>query len=129
MGKVGSFVTNRWPLKIGTLLFVTALWLLFAGQQDFEVSLRVPLRTRNLPAEFEIVEPQKPELVITVRGLRKDASTLNDRNVHAEIDLSFAALGRRTFRVSREHILLPTETISIVNVQPPDFQFHFEKRE
>jgi hypothetical protein len=127
MGKIGSLVTNRWPLKIGTLLFVTTLWLLFAGQQDFEVSLRVPLRARNLPAEFEIIEPQRPELVITVRGLRKDASTLNDRNVHAEIDLSLAALGRRTFRVSREHILLPSETISIVGIEPPDLQFTFQK--
>jgi hypothetical protein len=127
MGKLGSLVTNRWPLKMGTLLFVTVLWLLFAGQQDFEVSLRVPLRTRNLPPELEIVEPQRPELVITVRGLRKDASTLNDRNVHAEIDLSLAALGKRTFRVSREHILLPSETISIVGIEPPDLQFTFQK--
>jgi hypothetical protein len=126
-GKVGSLVTNRLPLKVGTLLFVTSLWLLFAGQQDFEVSLRIPLRTKNLPAGLEIVEPRKPELVITVRGLRKDASTLNDRNVHADIDLSLAAMGRRTFRLSREHILLPSETISIVGIEPPDIQFTFQK--
>jgi hypothetical protein len=68
-------------------------------------------------------------LVITVRGLRKDASTLNDRNVHAEIDLSLAALGRKTFRISHEQILLPSETISIVNIQPPEFKFHFEREE
>jgi hypothetical protein len=129
IGKAGSLVTNRWPVKIGTLLFVTVLWLLFAGQQDFEVALSVPLRTKNLPANLEIVEPQRPELVITVRGLRKDASTLNERNVHAELDLSLAALDRRTFRVSREHILLPSETISIVGIEPPNLEFTFQKNQ
>lgn len=93
MRRVASLVTRRWPLKKGALLSVTVLWLVFPGQHDFEVFLRAPLRTRSVPRELEIAKPPRPAWVITVGGLRKDAGTRNDRNVHAEKDMSPATLG------------------------------------
>ncbi|NOQ96305.1 MAG: hypothetical protein GQ555_06780, partial [Desulfobacterales bacterium] len=118
-----GLIVRRWPLKIGTLCLVCVFWLLLAGQQNFEVSITVPLEIKNLPVKMEIVEPMNPEVRITVRGLRKDASTLNNRNVHAGIDLSMARLGNRFFRITRDQIDLPNDRVNVVHIEPPQMEF------
>ncbi|MBW1690876.1 MAG: diadenylate cyclase [Deltaproteobacteria bacterium] len=121
-------VIHRWPVKLGALCLVFLVWLLLAGQQNFEVTLRVPLELRNLPAAMEVVEPVNPEVEITVHGVRKDASTLNRRNVHAEIDLSTAKPGSAVFRIRRDRIVLPNDRIEIVRVKPPAMEFKLRER-
>jgi len=116
-------VIHQWPVKLGSLCLVFLVWLLLAGQQNFEVTLRVPLELRNLPAAMEILEPVNPEVEITVQGVRKDASTLNRRNVHAEIDLSTAKPGGGIFRIRRDRIMLPSDRIEIVRIKPPTMEF------
>jgi uncharacterized protein (TIGR00159 family) len=125
---VVSTVTHRWPVKLGAFGLVSVLWLLLAGQQDFEVNLQLPLILTNLPPTMEILEPLKPKLQLTVRGLRKDASILNERNVQAELDLSLARYGQTNFRITREHIILPNDRIYVVNIKPPEFEFKFEEK-
>ena len=39
----------------------------------------------------------------------KDVSTLSPKNAHAEINLSLASLGRKTFRITHNQIVLPSE--------------------
>jgi uncharacterized protein (TIGR00159 family) len=122
-----SFLTRRWPVKLGALGFVSVLWLLLAGQQDFEKNLRIPLDVINLPPKMEIVDPMKPEVELTVRGLRKDASTLSEKNVQAELDLSLARFGNTLFRITRDQIILPNDRIYIVNIRPPQIEFKFRE--
>ena len=76
---------------------------------------------------MEILEPANPEIQITVRGFRKDASTLNNRNVHAEIDLSMARFGNRVFRITRDKIVLPNDRVRIVYIEPPLMEFKFRE--
>ena len=89
--------------------------------------MTVPVEIRNLPPKTEIVEPVKPEVRIIVRGLRKDASTLNNRNVHAQIDLSLARLGHRFFRITRDQIVLPDDRVSIVRIEPARMEFKLKE--
>ena len=128
VGRIRSFATHRWLVKVGTLGLVSLLWLLLAGQQDFEVSLRVPLEIKNLPEKTEIIEPMKPEVNITVRGLRKDASTLTEKNVRVELDLSSARFGNRIFRIARDQVVLPNDRIYVVNIRPPQVEFKFKEK-
>ena len=125
--RVVPLLTRRWKAKAGTLALVLAMWLLLAGQQNFEVALSVPIEVKNVPAQMEILEPVDPKVQIRVRGLRKDAGTLNEKNVHVELDLAGAAAGRRVFPLTREHILLPNERVSIVNIEPPQMTFKFQQ--
>jgi hypothetical protein len=99
--RVRSFIVNQWRAKVSALIVVSLLWLLLAGQQDFERTFLVPLEVKNVPSKMVILEPLTPRIKITVRGLRKDASTLSEKNVLAQIDLSMARLGRRTFPITR----------------------------
>ena len=128
VGRIRSFVTHRWLVKVGTLGLVSLLWLLLAGQQDFEVALRVPLEIKNLPEKMEMIEPMKPEVHITVRGLRKDASTLTEKNIRVELDLSPARFGNRIFRITRDQIVLPNDRIYVVNIRPPQVEFKFREK-
>jgi len=116
-----SLTVHRWPIKIAALGLVCLFWLLLAGQQNFEVTIRVPLEVKNLPEKIEVSEPVNPEIAITVQGLRKDASTLSRRNVHAEIDLSMAHFGNRVFRITRDRIILPNDRVKVVSIKPPPY--------
>ena len=62
---------------------------------------------------------------IRVRGLRKDASTLNENNVVAEIDLSLAGTGKKTFPITRDHIMLPNDRVQVVKIEPAQVDFKF----
>ena len=122
-----SLTVHRWPIKIAALGLVCLFWLLLAGQQNFEVTIRVPLELTNVPEKIEVLEPVNPEIAITVQGLRKDASTLSRRNVHAEIDLSMARLGNRVFRITRDRIILPNDRIKVVSIVPPLMEFRLRE--
>ena len=122
-----SLLLNRWKAKAGTLALVLVLWLMLAGQQNFEAALTVPVAARNIPAEMEIVEPLNPQVRIRVRGLRKDAGALSEKNVRVELDVSGAAGGRRTFLITREEILLPNERVAIVSIEPSQITFRFQQ--
>jgi diadenylate cyclase len=122
-------LVSRWRLKLGTLAIVGLTWLMLAGQQDFEVTITVPVEFKNLPEYMEIVDPLKPSVKITARGLRKDASTLNARNVQVELDVSSAKLGRKTYRVSPNQAVLPGERIDVVRIEPTEFALEFKRRE
>ena len=125
--KLVSALRQRFRLKLAALAFVSIFWLLLAGQQNFEVSLKVPLELKNVPTELKLLDPTNPELQITLRGLRKDASTLNPGNVRAQLDLTLAKWGRRTFRITRDQIILPTDRISIVKIKPSVLKFKFKE--
>jgi len=122
-----SLTVHRWPIKVVALGLVCLFWLLLAGQQNFEVTIRVPLEVKNLPEKIEVLEPVNPEIAITVQGLRKDASTLSRRNVHAEVDLSMAGFGNRVFRITRDRIILPNDRINVVSIEPPLMEFRLRE--
>jgi hypothetical protein len=126
--RIRSFVIERWHLKLGMLAFVSVLWLSFAGQQNFEVTLQVPLQIQNRPAHMKIIEPREPRIRITIRGLRKDASTIQADEVAARVDLTLAEYGWKRFRVTREQVVLPNAQVSVVGIEPSQITFEFEDR-
>ncbi len=124
----GRLITLRWPAKLGALCGVCLLWVLLAGQQDVEVTVHIPVETTHLPEQMEIVEPVNAEVQVTVRGLRKDAMSLNESNVHAELDLTLARLGRRTFRITRDQILIPNDRVQVLKIEPAEVKFKLKER-
>ncbi len=126
--KLRQYLTHRWKLKLGILGLVSFFWLLLADQQNFEATLMIPVEIKNLPPNLEIVSPPDAEIKITVRGLRKDASTLDRKNVNAQLDLSSAHVGTRIYRLGRDNISLPNDRVNIVVIEPPQLEFKFKQR-
>jgi len=127
--KIRFLLSNRWRQKLISLALVSILWLLLAGQQNFQVSLKVPLELKNRPEGIEIVKPVNPEVTLTVRGLRKDASTLGPEDVNVSVDLSFARAGTRIFRITRDKILLDNDRLLVVDIDPPQLKFEFKEKQ
>ena len=125
--KIRHLLLSRWRTKIVTLCLVSLLWLILAGQQDFEVKLRIPLRIKGLPSQMEILEPLNANIQVTLRGLRRDASILDKENVVAELDLSTARPGKMDFAITRNEILLPDDRVKLVDVDPSRVVFVFKK--
>lgn len=125
--KLQLFVTNRWLEKLGSFALVCIFWIMLAGQQDFQVNLRIPLDIKNLPKNMEIQSPVDPEIQLTLRGLRKDASTLSVRNVHVEVDLSLAKFGKNIYSITRDQIALPNDRIQVIRIEPSRLAFDFKK--
>jgi diadenylate cyclase len=50
-----SLLVRRWHVKLGTLALVGAVWLVLAGEQNFQVALNLPVQVKDLPAQLEIV--------------------------------------------------------------------------
>jgi hypothetical protein len=111
-----------------TFFLVSFVWLTLAGQQNFEVKLRIPVETRNLPSNLEIAHPQHAHVEITVRGLRKDASTLAKENVVAKVDLSRVYPGKRALAITRNLIQLPDDRLQLVDIKPQEVVFTFRKK-
>jgi len=126
--KASSIFHHRWPIKIGTLILVGLVWLLLAGQQNFEVTIEIPLEIQNIPANIERLGATNPQVRITVRGLRKDASTLDKSDVNAGIDLSSAQSGLQSFRITRDQIVLPNDRLHVIEIVPSIWKFEFQEK-
>jgi len=125
--KIRHLLLSRWRTKIVTLCLVSLLWLILAGQQDFEVKLRIPLRIKGLPSQMKILEPLNANIQVTLRGLRRDASTLDKENVVAEVDLSRAQPGKMDFAITRNEIGLPDDRVQLVHIDPSRVVFVFKE--
>ena len=125
--RIRHILLSRWRTKLVTLCLVSFLWLILAGQQDFEVTLRVPLRIKGLPSNVKILEPINSNIQVTLRGLRRDASILDKENVVAEVDLSRAQPGKMDFAITRNEIELSDDRVKLVHINPSRVVFTFKK--
>ena len=125
--KLTAFLKRRIHIKLGVLAIVSIFWFLLAGQQNFEVTLNLPIEVKNKPVNLKIIDPINPVVKVICRGMRKDAGILNEENVRVELDLSLARWGRRTFRITRDQVILPNENVSIVKIEPPIIKFRFKE--
>jgi len=125
--RIRHILLSRWRTKLVTLCLVSFLWLILAGQQDFEVKLRVPLRIKGLPSHVKILEPLNSNIQVTLRGLRRDASILDKENVVAEVNLSRAQPGKMDFAITRNEIELPDDRVQLVHIDPSRIVFTFKE--
>jgi len=125
--RIRHILLSRWRTKLVALCLVSFLWLILAGQQDFEVTLRVPLRIKGLPSHVKILEPINSNIRVTLRGLRRDASILDKENVVAEVDLSRARPGKMDFAITRNEIELSDGRVQLVHIDPSRIVFTFKE--
>ena len=95
MSFLRRWVLHNFWLKVLSLLLATGLWLAIApDQQPAEVTLRVPIEFRHVPAQLEISSVTIPEAQIRVRGPERMIRELRPTDIHADLDLKDAETGR-----------------------------------
>ncbi len=127
MDKIKLRVIRRFGLKLAVFVFVFVLWLVLAGQQNFEKRVELPLMLKNIPPGLELSQPMDSTLSVTCRGLRKDVSLLTKNNITASLDLYSAQPGTRSYPITSGALNLPNGRINIVNIRPARIELTFEK--
>ncbi len=115
--KVKRLLLNRWRVKLATLAVVSVLWFSFAGQQDVEVTLEIPLSMHNLSPQLR-VDPANQNVKVTARGLRKDIGMLSPKNVKINLDLTQVSAGKKNYYLNRQQLLLPNDRIEVTRIEP-----------
>ena len=115
--QIKHLILNRWRIKMATLTIVSVVWFSFAGQQNVEISLEIPLTIHNLQSQLE-VNSAIQDLMVTARGQRKDIGMLSPKNVKTNIDLSRAAAGKMDIFLNRQQLQLPNDRVEIIRIEP-----------
>ena len=122
--KIKRLLLNRWRIKLVTLAVVSVLWFSFAGQQNVEVTLEIPLTIQNLSPKLE-VDPTNQNIEITARGLRKDTGMLSPKNVKVTLDVSPSGVGKKSYYLSRQQLSLPNDRIEVIRIEPNNLTLEF----
>ena len=115
--QIKHLILNRWRIKMATLTIVSVVWFSFAGQQNVEISLEIPLTTHNLQSQLEVTSAIQ-DVMVTARGQRKDIGMLSPKNVKTNIDLSRAAAGKMDVFLNRQQLQLPNDRVEIIRIEP-----------
>jgi YbbR domain-containing protein len=122
------YIVRNFGLKILSLGLATGIWFLISPEeQPAEVALRAPVVFDHVPAHLEISSEFVPEAQIRVRGPERVIRQLQPTEVHAEIDLSDAKPGERTFDLTSEEVRHPSD-VQVVQVLPSQLHLAFDTR-
>ncbi len=122
------YVLHNFGLKLLSLALATGIWFLISPQeQPAEVALRAPVVFAHVPPHLEISSESIPEAQIRVRGPERVIRQLQPSEVHAEIDLSDAKSGERTFDLTSGQVRHPSD-VTVVQVLPSQLHLAFDTR-
>jgi YbbR domain-containing protein len=128
IGFLQRYVFHNFGLKVLSLLLATGLWFLISpDEQPAEVAVRAPIVFQNVPQSLEISTEIIPEAQIRVRGPDRIVRQLRTNDVHAEIDLSNARPGERTYDLTSQQVRHPRD-VTIVQVVPSQLHMAFDTR-
>jgi len=102
-----SLFINNWPIKAGALVLVCLIWLILAGQQNFEVKLDVPVDYTGLQAGLVIGELSDREVSLDLVGPRRQASAVKRQEVKVVVNLSGQERGSHQVALIRQNIQIP----------------------
>jgi len=118
--------------KLGLMLvsavLSSGLWLLVAGEQTVERTMRIPLEFTNLPAHLELAGDAPESVDVRIRGASTALSRLTAGDLLAVLDLRLARPGPRLFHLQGGDIRAPF-SVEIVQVLPSSMAMTFEASE
>ena len=125
---VAQGLLAQWPVKLGILVSVSVVWLLLAGGQEFERTLRVPVKARRLPAHMILADQASLTATVVVRGQRREVALLNERNTSVRVDLSAAGPENTSFQLDHSHVMLPVQGVRVTGLAPPQLTTQLRER-
>jgi YbbR domain-containing protein len=122
------YVLHNFWLKLLSLLLAAGLWWRISpDEQPAIVVLHAPIVFQHVPQHLEISSESVPEAQIRVRGPERVIRQLQPNEVHAEIDLSEAKAGERTFDLTSQQVRRPSD-VRVVQVVPSQIHLSFDTR-
>src|SRR5215471_8969609 len=122
-----------WPfrhvgLKLVSLGLSLSLWIVVAGEETVERSLRVPLELQQFPSDLQLLDDPPSTVDVRVRGASGVLGRLASGDVVSVLDLRGARVGRRLFHLTPDQVRAPGG-IKVVQVTPATVAMVFENSE
>jgi diadenylate cyclase len=125
---IQRYIFHNFTLKALSLLLAAGLWLMISRDEEpAEEALHAPIMLQHLPSNIEISSRDIPEAQIRVRGPERVIRNLQASQIYAEIDLTGATPGDRTFVLTSQQVRHPRE-VSVVQVVPSQLPLAFDTR-
>jgi len=122
------YILHNFWLKVLSLLLAAGLWWRISpDEQPAVVVLHAPIVFQHVPPHLEISSESVPEAQIRVRGPERVIRQLQPNEVRAEIDLSAAKAGERTFDLNSQQVRHPSD-VRVVQVVPSQLHLAFDTR-
>ena len=108
--------------KLLALAIAVAMWFFFSWERRerlSERSYRIPLSVANIPPRTLIASPLPAGVDVRLRGPFTALRQLDPQKLEAVVDLSNAARGKRTYRLSPEDVNVPSE-VEVIALSPDE---------
>lgn len=111
-----STVGHRWGRalrrhgveSVAGIALAVGLWVAFVpGSQVLERSFEVPVVAENVPPGFAVERIDPASVELRLSGLRRDFVLLDPATVGVKVDANAVGMGRRSFELDREDLVLP----------------------
>ncbi len=121
------FTRNR-GLKLFSFLLAFVLWLILIPEEKTysERTITVPLETRNIPVDVELVERPPGTVDITVRASNRVLNEISPASVSARLDLGRASVYQEMYPMNRSAITVP-QGAEVVGISPNIVRLKLEK--
>ena len=125
---IKNLFLKNWPLKLLSLVLAFLLWLMLIPEEKIfsEKTLPVALETRNLSADFEIVEKPQATIEVTLRAPNRLLSQITPAGIRAILNLERATINQEDYPLNPDMIIAPPEA-KVVLVMPNKVRLKLEK--
>lgn len=117
-----------WKLKAVSLALALVVWLVLvpADKVLSEKAFTVPLETRNVPRDLEIVEKDVSSVDIRVRAPNRMLAEISPSDLVARLDLERATVYQQEYPLNKSMFVTPPGA-EVVNVTPSKATIRLEK--
>ena len=116
---IKNLIVRNWALKLLSLVLAFLLWLTLIPEEKIfsEKTLVVPLETRNLPPDFEIVEKPLTVIDVTIRAPNRLMNQITPASLRAVLNLEKATISQEDYPLNPDMIAAPPDA-KVVRVMP-----------
>jgi YbbR domain-containing protein len=123
-----NLIVRNWALKLFSFFLALVLWLILIPEEKTysEKTIIIPLETRNIPTDVELVEKPVPIIDVTVRAPNRLINQISTSDLSAVLDLGRAAVYQEEYPLNASMITVPSGA-EVIKIQPTQVRLKLEK--
>jgi YbbR domain-containing protein len=120
-------LTRNWSLKLLSFFLAVILWITLVPKEKTygERTLSVPLETRNIPPNMELVEKAVSVVDVTVQATNRLLGEVTANDLTAVLDLKNAVVGQEDYALDASMVVVPPN-VKAVRIYPPKAHIKLE---
>ncbi|MCF8032163.1 MAG: hypothetical protein K9K66_02845 [Desulfarculaceae bacterium] len=122
-----KFITRNWQLKLISLAIAVFLWALVVGQENAEVTVRMPVVVTGLSADLVVANQVDNEVELRLYGPQSLVRQVATRPQAKQLNLTGMGTGEHIFQVLPEDLSLPPG-VEVVRISPARLRLQLAHR-